>query len=140
MSLILDASATLGFVMPDEATQASRELLVVIQRSGAWVPSLWRLEVANSLSAAIRRGRINREFRDDTLDDLLLLDILVDERTDSAAWGGTLTVADRHSLTFYDSAYLELAQGRKLAAGDAGCRVEKSRGGGGCRADIGVDY
>ena len=101
MSLILDASATLGFVMPDEATQASRELLVVIQRSGAWVPSLWRLEVANSLSAAIRRGRINREFRDDTLDDLLLLDILVDERTDSAAWGGTLTVADRHSLTFY---------------------------------------
>jgi len=100
--------------MPDEATPASKKLLDKIRQSGAKVPSLWRLEVANSMNTALRRKRITQSFRDDTLADLLLLDIRIDPETDKTAWSDTLVLADRHGLTLYDAAYLELALREKL--------------------------
>jgi len=42
---------------------------------GAVVPSLWRLEIANSLTGAMRRGRFDAEFRRAALADLAFLDI-----------------------------------------------------------------
>jgi predicted nucleic acid-binding protein len=78
------------------------------------VPALWRLEVGNSLTVALRRGRIDADFRRAALDDLSLLDITIDQSTDSHAWGETLLLADRFRLTLYDAAYLELAQRRVL--------------------------
>jgi predicted nucleic acid-binding protein len=126
LSLVLDASATLNFVMPDEFASGTVDLLEMIRRVGSWVPSLWRLEIANSLSVAVRRRRITRDFRDDTLDDLSLLDIRVDDRTDSAAWGAVLTLADRHGLSVYDAAYLELAQRRRLPLATLDARLSQA--------------
>ena len=54
---------------------------------GAIVPSLWRLEVANSLTDALRRGRIDAEFRNVALADLAVLDVRVDPETELRAWG-----------------------------------------------------
>ena len=51
--------------------------------------SLWRLEVANSLTVAMRRGRIDANFRRAALADLALLDITTDEDIDAHAWGET---------------------------------------------------
>jgi predicted nucleic acid-binding protein len=82
--------------------------------AGAVVPALWRLEVANSLTVAIRRGRVDVDFRRAALSDLALLDITIDQQTDSQAWGETLHLADRFRLTVYDAAYLELAHRRVL--------------------------
>jgi predicted nucleic acid-binding protein len=79
---------------------------------GAVVPALWRLEVANSLTGAVRRARIDADFRRAALANLALLDITTDQHTDSRAWGETLALADRFRLTLYDAAYLELAQRR----------------------------
>jgi len=126
LSLVLDCSATLAFVMPDEGTPDTEKLLESVRRSGAWVPSLWRLEVANSMNAAIRRRRITRAFRDDTLADLLLLDIRIDPQTDRAAWGATLAMADRHGLTLYDAAYLELAVREKLPLATLDAQLRKA--------------
>ena len=81
---------------------------------GALVPALWRLEVANSLTMATRRGRIDAAFRNAALADLAVLDIATDPYTDDAAWLATLQIADRHRLTLYDAAYLELASRRLL--------------------------
>ena len=78
------------------------------------MPALWRLEVANSLTVAVRRNRIDAEFRRAALTDLALLDLTTDQHTDSRAWAETLQLADRYRLTLYDAAYLELAQRRKL--------------------------
>ena len=75
---------------------------------------LWRLEVANSLTVAVRRGRIDAEFRRAALDNLALLDITTDAHTDTHAWAETLLLADRFGLTVYDAAYLELARRRAL--------------------------
>jgi len=72
------------------------------------------LEVANSLTVAIRRGRIDAESRRAALDDLALLDITTDAHTDTHAWAETLLLADRFRLTVYDAAYLELARRRSL--------------------------
>jgi predicted nucleic acid-binding protein len=81
---------------------------------GAFVPSLWRLEIANSLTVAVRRGRVDHEFQRAVLADLGDLDIIVDAQTDSRAWNATLEFADRFLLTVYDAAYVELAQRRAL--------------------------
>ena len=114
MSLVLDSSATLAWIYDDEATDPIRALWKPIADTGAVVPALWRLEVANSLTVAVRRNRIDMEFRQSALADLAVLDITVDQQTDAQAWADTLTLADRYGLTLYDAAYLELAQRRKL--------------------------
>lgn len=114
MSLVLDSSATLGWIYPDEANDETARIFEQVVTSGGWVPSLWRLEVANSLQMGIRRGRIDATRRDSVLADLTALDISVDPDTDKAAWTATLQLADRFGLTLYDAAYLELAQRRSL--------------------------
>ena len=114
MNLVLDSSATLAWIYSDETTEAIRQLFDAIAENGAIVPALWRLEVANSLTVAVRRRRIDADFRRAALADLALLDITTDPLTDSLAWGETLTLADRFRLTLYDAAYLELAQRRTL--------------------------
>jgi predicted nucleic acid-binding protein len=110
MRLVLDSSATLAWIFGDETTAAIRELFDTVADTGATVPVLWRLEVANSLTVAVRRRRIDAVFRRAALDDLALLDITSDPLTDSHAWAETLQLADRYRLTLYDAAYLELAQ------------------------------
>lgn len=115
MSLVLDSSATLAWVFADETTDPIRQLFERVADDGAVVPSLWRLEVANSLTVALRRGRIDAEMRRDALADLGCLDIVVDQDTQANAWGATLDLADRFRLTVYDAAYVELALRRGLA-------------------------
>ena len=114
MSLVLDTSATLAWIYSDETTEAIRQVFNAVGENGATVPALWRLEVANSLTMAVRRHRIDADFRRAALADLALLDIITDPHTDSLAWGETLILADRFRLTVYDAAYLELAQRRAL--------------------------
>jgi predicted nucleic acid-binding protein len=114
VSLVLDSSATLAWIYNDETTGAIRQVFDAVAENGATVPTLWRLEVANSLTVAVRRRRIDADFRRSALADLALLDITTDPHTDSLAWGETLTLADRFRLTVYDAAYLELAQRRTL--------------------------
>ena len=114
MSLVLDSSATLAWIYSDETTDPIRRLFDAVADEGAVVPALWRLEIANSLTVAVRRGRIDANFRRAVLSDLALLDITTDDHTDVHAWGETLSVADRFQLTVYDAAYLELAQRRNL--------------------------
>jgi|SRR5579864_2866860 len=117
MSLVLDSSAALGWIYPDEDSDAATTIFGLVVESGAWVPSLWPIEVANSLQVGVRRGRIDRTFRDAALADLARLDISVDAETSNFAWTGTLQFADRFGLTVYDAAYLELAQRRSLPLG-----------------------
>jgi predicted nucleic acid-binding protein len=114
VSLVLDSSATLAWIFGDETTAAIRKLFEMVADDGAVVPSLWRLEVANSLTVAVRRGRIQAAFRDAALADLTLLDITTDPLTDGQAWRETLALAETFGLTLYDAAYLELAQRRNL--------------------------
>lgn len=98
----------------DEVISAIRDVFDLVSNQGAWVPSLWRLEVANILEMGVRRERHDAAFRDATLADLALLPVHIDPETDRHAWTATLRLAERHRLTLYDAAYLELAKRRDL--------------------------
>ncbi len=114
MSIVLDSSVTLAWIYSDEANETIREVFEQVADAGAVVPALWRLEVANSLTVAVRRRRIDAEFRRAALSDLALLDITTDQHTDAHAWSDTLHLADRYRLTVYDASYLELARRRAM--------------------------
>ena len=112
--MVLDSSATLAWLYRDEVSDGIRRIFDLISTDGAWVPFLWRLEVANGLQTGIRRRRIDASYRSAALADLSKYDITIDQETDSFAWTTTLQLADRCGLTLYDAAYLELAQRRHL--------------------------
>ncbi len=46
MSLVLDSSATLAWLFSDETTKSIPRLFEAVANEGAFVPALWRLEVA----------------------------------------------------------------------------------------------
>jgi predicted nucleic acid-binding protein len=114
VSLVLDSSVTLAWVYSGETTDAVVHVFDLVADHGAWVPSLWRLEVANILEMGVRRGRTDAAFRDSILSELALLPISLDPDTDRQAWGATVRLAARCRLTLYDAAYLELAMRRGL--------------------------
>jgi predicted nucleic acid-binding protein len=114
VSLVLDASLTLGWYFEDERTAAGDAVLDRVAEAGAVVPPLWRYEVANGLQMAVRRKRIDARYRDASLTDLRSLPIAVDRAGDDLLWTATLALADRFRLTVYDAAYLELARRRHL--------------------------
>ncbi len=132
MSFVLDCSATLAWIYGDETIDAIRAVFDEVVADGAVVPGIWKLEVGNSLTMAVRRGRIDADFRRSALSDLGELEIRIDSSTDAQAWAATLELADRHILTLYDAAYLEHATrlglalatlDRELAAGAAALGV-----------------
>ena len=114
MSLVLDSSAVLAWVHGDERTPEIEAVFDRAVEEGAIVPNLWHLEVANSLTVAVRRKRVAQTFRDDVLRDLGELNISVDGDTAANAWSATVRLADLYGLTVYDAAYLELAQRLRL--------------------------
>jgi predicted nucleic acid-binding protein len=114
MTLVLDASMTIAWLFDDERTEAAHTVLRRVVAEGAIVPSLWRLEVANVMRNAVRRGRCNEVYVDRSLARLARLAIKRDEETDDHAWGSTRTLARNEELSLYDAAYLELAIRRRM--------------------------
>ena len=114
MNLVLDASITLAWCYEDETTEAVQRSFDIVRTNGAWVPVLWLWEVANVLQMNVRRGRHNAKFRDRALADLALFPIKEDAEAGRQAWSGSLILVERHSLTVYDAAYLEVALRRGL--------------------------
>jgi len=109
VTLVLDASMTIAWLFDDGRTEAAHAIMMRVVNDGAIVPSLWRLEIANMLRNAVRRGRCDGDFADRSLARLDRLRIRVDAETDEHAWGATRTLSREQGLTPYDAAYLELA-------------------------------
>ena len=113
MSIVLDASMAIAWAVPEQQTEISREVLSRVGAEGAFVPSLWKLEVANVLRNLVRRNRCDEKFASASLDLLARLQITIDQETDVHAWGRTRELAIKFDLTIYDAAYLELALRRE---------------------------
>ena len=111
----------IAWLFGDERTPVVEQVITRIVTEGAMVPSLWRLEVANVLRGAVRRGRCDEAYADRSLERLSRLPIRVDDETDDHAWGRTRTLSREEDLTLYDAAYLELAIRRQcpIASQDA---------------------
>lgn len=112
---------TIAWLFDDERSLDVEGVMTEVMTGGAYVPALWRLEVANVLRIACRRGRCDRAYAERSLRRLERMPITVDDQGDGAAWNAVWTLALAENLTLYDAAYLELAlrRGLPLASGDA---------------------
>jgi predicted nucleic acid-binding protein len=131
VSFVLDSSIALSWCFEDERTPGTLALLDRVADSGACAPSLWPLEVLNALLMAQRRKRINLAKRHELTELLQSLPIVLDMETAACAWAASNRLAQRHGLTLYDAAYLELAQRleQPLATLDIELREAASREG-----------
>jgi predicted nucleic acid-binding protein len=111
MSFVVDASATLPWCFEDEANDWTEKLLDRAARNEPMmVPAHWPVEVSNALLMAQRRQRIDAERAEWFWDKLSALRITLEPPLQPAQAKSILILAAQYRLTFYDAAYLELAQ------------------------------
>jgi predicted nucleic acid-binding protein len=114
VSFVVDNSVALAWCFEDEHTRQVMDLLDRVAETGAFAPSLWPLEALNGLLMAERRRRIHAARRERLAGFLRALPVTLDIETVDHAWTTTVRLAERHRLSVYDAACLELAQRRKL--------------------------
>jgi len=110
-TFVLDASVALGWTLdnpvPASATRAKQALL---SGTGAVVPALWQLEIANGLVVAERRGILTSS---DAMLALLQLERLcaqaLEVEADIVPMRQAFITARTYQLSAYDSVYLDLA-------------------------------
>lgn len=115
MTVVIDASLTIAAFAEERDTVAAQVVMAEAMRRGAWVPSLWKLEVANVLRIMVIRKRAEASFPDQVLAALSDMPIMIDLETADRAWSETLALSREQDLTPYDAAYLELAVRRGAA-------------------------
>jgi predicted nucleic acid-binding protein len=106
---VLDCSLTMAWYFKDESNAYATAVRKALSESGAVVPALWPLEVANILVLGERHQRSTAAEASKWLNFLGLLPIRVDKETEARAWSDILHVARSYDLSAYDAAYLELA-------------------------------
>ncbi|WP_296192170.1 type II toxin-antitoxin system VapC family toxin [uncultured Microbacterium sp.] len=109
MSVIVDSSMTLAWILPDESSSAADAVLdrIRAENRAMLAPELWITETANALVSAHRRGRLTESAATRVVEVLGRLPVEIDKRSiDRAALVAT---ALRSGLSAYDSTYLLLA-------------------------------
>ena len=114
MSIVTDCSMALSWYLPDEAGTASAPVLDSVVEAGGAVPVVFKIEFANALTVAVRRGRIGLDFRTKAFVEFSRLDMEQDLGGLENCWSDTIELADRHRLSAYDASYLELAIRRRF--------------------------
>jgi predicted nucleic acid-binding protein len=122
-AFVLDASIALAWCFADEATPVTDAPRDRLSDEEAAAPARWRLQIANALAMAGRRGRLSVAGLTRSL-SLQRLAVSIDSEGAERAFRELLDLARRARLTVYDAAYLELALllGLPLASKDAKLR------------------
>jgi predicted nucleic acid-binding protein len=107
---VADASVTLAWCFADESTHFTKHLLDrLFAGEPVAVPACWPTEVLNGLLRAKRRGRVTESEIQFFLANLRLIDVRIDRWSGWPFLDTIQSLAEHHSLTAYDAAYLELA-------------------------------
>ena len=107
--IVVDASVALAWLLEDEDDPRANRILDRLAEDVALVPQLWHLETRNALIAVERRGRLSEREVKERLGALNSIPIQTDDEPDFQA---AFDLARKHSLSFYDALYLELAKRR----------------------------
>lgn len=110
-----DASVGIGWIHPSQANELTMRMLEEA-KGGApiHVPSLWHLEISNTLLVFVRRKLMTDAQRSVGLTLLSQLRIVLDDETNRLAFSTISELAATHVLSVYDAAYLELSRRKSL--------------------------
>jgi predicted nucleic acid-binding protein len=106
---VIDASCVGPLIVPDEAENLLPIVQQALEKGECAVPSHWRYEVGNLSLMAVRRGRARAAEVLASLRDLAQFTLETDDLSPQLAWSRSFELGQRHGLTLYDAAYLELA-------------------------------
>ena len=108
---VIDASVVASWCFPDESHPTAEMALRRLKNERATAPVLLWFELRNVLLIGERRGRLNETQTAQFLRHVSNLPIEIDREPDQVA---ALSLARAHRLSFYDAAYLELAQRKSM--------------------------
>lgn len=114
--IVADASFCGAWILPDEVSGEADILLAEALHGTKQiiVPSLWIYEMANLLSSALKRGRLDRPEYLAAGEALHEVPIHSFDLPDAHARNRIMEIAQTHHLSAYDAAYLELATRLKV--------------------------
>ncbi|MFA7444191.1 MAG: type II toxin-antitoxin system VapC family toxin [Lysobacteraceae bacterium] len=112
MPFVLDNSVLSGWLLETQATPYTQAIAERLAQDRAVAPVLLRLEYANVLRTACKRGRMTAGQAQEAISQLEALPVEYDNQTPDARQ--LLALALRYDLSSYDAAYLDLALHRQL--------------------------
>jgi predicted nucleic acid-binding protein len=126
MSFVLDSSAVLALLLPDEQSASADAIAEHLLHSAAQVPAIWPLEVRNALLTAWRARRLSATEFDERVSLLDELPIDVDHGSRPEVLTRIVDIARRHGLSAYDASYLELAKRHGIALATLDGKLRKA--------------
>jgi predicted nucleic acid-binding protein len=119
--IVIDASVTLAWCFPDEASDYADGVLLALKNRTAIVPSIWSVEITNALFVGERRKRIQQPEVRRFVELLKALTILEDGQPFADTVSNILPLSREYELSAYDAAYLDVAvrHGAPLATLDS---------------------
>jgi len=113
MRFVLDASvATCWFFEDEHDARADAAAAILLASGSAIAPLIFWFELRNVVMMGVRRGRASESSMFQWLATTMRTTIGLDTLPSDDA---IFSLAQRHRLTFYDAAYLELAQREGIA-------------------------
>ena len=126
MTVVVDASVAVKWVIPEQDTEEAQRLLAAWRDRADEIiaPPIFRAEVTNLLHQYTRRELIGRYDAWDALDALLSLVVI---REPGALYSRALTLAHELSLgATYDALYVALAESERCEMWTADLRLVRS--------------
>jgi predicted nucleic acid-binding protein len=109
MKWVIDASFVAGLFLPDEMSEKAAALAKDLVKDEAAAPALMQLEVTNIFLTASHRKRISTSQLKELSEAFEELPIVFYPALTGPQRAEVLRLAQKHGLTAYDAAYLELA-------------------------------
>ena len=124
---VVDASAALAWCFEDEGNNWSDALLERLRQGDQIVvPAHWPTEILNGLLVAARRKRIKADQPELFWDALARLPIQIEPALTASQARAVMALGQKHGLTAYDAAYLELAHRRNFPVGTLDADLRKA--------------
>jgi predicted nucleic acid-binding protein len=127
---VVDASVGISWAVSSQSSAAAEALLEEVAAGKPFVvPGLWMFEVANALLVLMRRKKLQPQQCARARAALSRLHPVIDDDGPRLALHRIWELANEHSLSIYDTAYLELAQrkGLPLASREVGLRQSAAK-------------
>lgn len=112
VALVLDNSVLVGWFVQEQANDYTRRIAQRARREELFVPALWEAEFANVMAVLARRRALPRHRVAVILGQAARLGLQIDRQPVPPR--ALFEIAERHGISAYDAAYLELAARRSV--------------------------